>query len=91
MRTPRRAPLTRVPGNLHEVSLELLSKGLDIENRIRFRGVFSTHNAIEMVPPPAPGDLWIQYDPDSGDVTAYLQLSVRPRSRVYWGVEAEPA
>lgn len=76
---------------LPEAALELLAKGRLLQERVRFLGFFTIDAMAAAGVAPAPGDCWVQYDPPSGAYRVYLQITDRPRLRVYWSVTIEGA
>ena len=72
-----------LPRELRRVQQALLG-------RVRYRGKFSPTAAARLDPAPDVGDLWVVEDPAAALRRCYLQLSVRPRERVWWDCTAEP-
>lgn len=88
---PTRPVLERPPATLQDAALELLAKGRLLQERVRFLGFFTVDSMTDSGVAPLPGDLWIQYDPSGGTLRLYLQVTDRPRYRVWSAVTFEKA
>lgn len=83
--------LQRPIETLSDAALELLAKGLQLRQRLRFLGYFTREGLLTLGSAPVVGDCWIEYDPSGPTTRLYVQLSVRPRLRVYSAATVEQA
>lgn len=88
---PENPTLTRPAVTLVDAALELLSKGNLLQERVRFLGFYTKDSMRATGVAPVPGDLWIQYDAAAGTMRLYLQITDRPRYRVWAAVTFEKA
>lgn len=79
MNAPQRPALGRPIVSLADAQRELLAKGLQIAQAIRFIGLYTLIQANRLSP--QSGDCWIEIDESTGNASLLLQLSERPRLR----------
>ncbi len=79
MNTPQRPALTRPIQTLGDAQRELLAKGVQIAQAIRFLGLYTLIQANRLSP--EPGDCWVEIDEATGTASLLLQIASRPRIR----------